>query len=153
MSASSLCRLFKQALGITPRAYADACRRRRFRAALRSGAEVLDASLDAGYGSSSRLYEDAGGHLGMTPGTYRNGGKGQRITCVVTESALGWLLLAATGLGICAVKLGDESSALMAELRREFPHAELCDADPQLRAWSESLVQYLSGRLPCRSCL
>ena len=41
---------------------------------------------------------------------------------------LGWLLVAATDKGVCAVKLGDTRDALEADLRREFPssrdHAE-----------------------------
>ncbi len=148
LSASTVNRLFKQALGVTPREYADAHRRERFRSSLRAGAGVLDAALDAGYGSTSRVYEGASRNLGMTPGQYRNGGQGQSLGYSLTETPLGWLLVAATAQGISAVKLGDDSAALVHELRTEFPKAALGEGDDSLRAWTAVLVDYLSGRLP-----
>jgi len=148
MSESTVGRLFKDALGITPREYADARRRERFRKALRTGVAVLDATYDSGYGSSSRVYEGANGHLGMTPGAYRDGGRGQRIGHTVVLTPLGHLLVAATSKGICSVKLGDDPAVLLEELRREFANAELVEGDAQLGAWTATLVDYLSGRLP-----
>jgi len=148
MSESTVGRLFKDALGITPREYGDARRRERFREALRGGAAVLDATYDSGYGSSSRVYEGANGHLGMTPRAYRDGGRGQRIGHIVALTPLGHLLVAATSKGICSVKLGDDPAVLLEELRREFAGAELVEGDAQLGAWTAILVDYLSGRLP-----
>ena len=58
-------RVFKRLMGITPRQYADACRRDRFKARLREGWDVTGAMYDAGYGSTSRLYEGSTGHLGI----------------------------------------------------------------------------------------
>ena len=43
---------------------------------LKSGRSVTTAMYDAGYGSSSRLYERTGAQLGMTPATYRKQGRG-----------------------------------------------------------------------------
>jgi AraC family transcriptional regulator of adaptative response/methylated-DNA-[protein]-cysteine methyltransferase len=150
LSVSTLNRLFGQALGVTPREYADAHRRERFRRSLRAGAGVLEAAMDAGYGSTSRVYEGANHHLGMTPGQYRNGGQGQRLGYSLTETPLGWLLVAATSQGISAVKLGDDPSALVQELRTEFPRAALGEGEDSLRAWTNVLVDYLSGGLPWR---
>jgi AraC family transcriptional regulator, regulatory protein of adaptative response / methylated-DNA-[protein]-cysteine methyltransferase len=50
-------RTFKAILGITPRAYADSCRMNQLKRNLRAGHSVTRAMYDAGYGSSSRLYE------------------------------------------------------------------------------------------------
>jgi AraC family transcriptional regulator, regulatory protein of adaptative response / methylated-DNA-[protein]-cysteine methyltransferase len=147
LSESALSRRFKEALGITPREYADSRRRERLRLALRRDRDVLDASFDAGYGSTSRVYESANGHLGMTPGTYRDGGKGKILNHAVVQTPLGYLLVAATAKGISAVKLGDEPEALLEELRREFPRAELLEAGARLLEWLSQLVDYLSGRL------
>jgi len=148
MSESTVGRLFRNALGITPREYGDARRRERFRKALRGGAGVLDATYDSGYGSSSRVYEGAHRHLGMTPKMYRDGGRGQRIGHTVVLTPMGYLLVAATSKGICSVKLGDDPAALREELRREFAHAEQVEGDTQLSVWTTALVDYLSGRLP-----
>ena len=89
-------------------------------------------AFTSGYGSSSRVYEKADRCLGMTPGAYRNGGRGQRLEFAVVQTAMGVLLLAATAKGISAVKLGDQSAPLLDELRREFVNAELVEAGPQL---------------------
>ena len=148
MSASAVSRLFKDALGVTPREYADAHRRERFRRALRAGSGVLDATLEAGYGSSSRVYEDAGTHLGMTPKTYRDSGRGQHIGYSVVRTPMGYLLVAATDRGISAVKLGDDPESLLSELRQEFANARLDEGGERLRAWTDMLVAYVSGRLP-----
>ncbi|HSR71736.1 MAG TPA: helix-turn-helix domain-containing protein, partial [Kiloniellales bacterium] len=116
-------RLFKRAIGVSPRAYADARRSRRFRDELRSGESIAGATYGAGYGSSSRVYESAGAWLGMTPASYARGGKGARIAYATIESPLGRLLVAATAKGICFVSIADGEAALDAALRAEFPKA------------------------------
>src|SRR6202046_4478250 len=64
-------RTFKAVLGITPRAYADSCRMNQLKNNLRAGHSVTRAMYDAGYSSSSRLYERTASQLGMTPDKYR----------------------------------------------------------------------------------
>ena len=54
LSPSSLRRGFLNAYGVTPRAFQASARRQAFRDALRQGANVTQATYDAGYGSSSR---------------------------------------------------------------------------------------------------
>jgi AraC family transcriptional regulator of adaptative response/methylated-DNA-[protein]-cysteine methyltransferase len=56
-------RRFKAALGITPREYADSCRLRLLKRNLQAGDNVTRAMYDAGYGSSSRLYEKTASQL------------------------------------------------------------------------------------------
>src|SRR5271154_5154420 len=78
MSPHQLERAFLGTMGITPRQYADSQRMRRLKRNLREGDNVTTALYDAGYGSSSRLYERARAHLGMTPGSYVKGGAGMK---------------------------------------------------------------------------
>src|SRR5439155_17699349 len=89
LSAAYLQRVFKRVTGITPRQYADACRLGRLKARLKERRTVTMALYEAGYGSSSRLYERAGGQLGMTPATYRHGGRATRIRYTLTDCPLG----------------------------------------------------------------
>jgi methylphosphotriester-DNA--protein-cysteine methyltransferase len=84
-SVVQLQRAFRSVLGLSPREYITACRRRRFIERLRQGARVTDAVYEAGFGSASRAYE-AIRLPGMTPATYGRGGAG---------AAIGW---ATTGL-------------------------------------------------------
>jgi AraC family transcriptional regulator, regulatory protein of adaptative response / methylated-DNA-[protein]-cysteine methyltransferase len=141
-------RVFKQVMGITPRQYADACRLEKLKANLRNGQNVTDSLYDAGYSSSSRLYEQAASQLGMTPASYRNGGPGLRIAYTVVDSPLGLLLVAATERGVCAVSLGDDAAALEDALRREYPASEIHREDGPLHGWVQPVVQRVFGQLP-----
>src|SRR5947209_3786235 len=57
LSPFYLQRKFKATLGITPREYAHTKRMDRFKASARNGSSVTEAVYEAGFGSSSRLYE------------------------------------------------------------------------------------------------
>jgi AraC family transcriptional regulator of adaptative response/methylated-DNA-[protein]-cysteine methyltransferase len=125
-------RTFRRRLGVTPREYLQSVRARMARAALRSAPSVGRAVHEAGYGSPSRLYESAGARLGMTPGAYRRGGAGESIRYATVSCSLGWLLVAATDRGVCAVSLGDAPADLDAALRAEFPRADVQRGDAAL---------------------
>ena len=102
-------RLFKAETGVTPGQYAAQVRDRRAKAALKSGASVTEAVYDAGYGSSSRFYEGADTRFGMRPRAYRDGGRGEEIRLRIGgKRTLGWVLVAVTDKGICAVEIGDD---------------------------------------------
>ena len=149
LSPWHLQRLFKRAMGVTPRDYADARRARRFRAELKRGESVAGATYGAGYGSSSRVYEDARSQLGMTPASYARGGKGARIAYAVVDSPLGRLLVAATAKGVCFVSLGDTDAALERNLRAEFPQAEEILRDEGAIAPAlDVLLRHLAGETP-----
>ena len=153
VGASRLVRVFKRETGLSPAQYARGRRLGRFKAVVRDGSNVAGAMYDAGFGSPSRLYENAESQLGMTPASYRKGGAGAVIRYIVTESELGGLLVAGTSSGVCAVKLGDDHDVLIAELAEEFPAAEISRVeftghDPEsggLRRWTEAMLEYLDG--------
>jgi AraC family transcriptional regulator of adaptative response/methylated-DNA-[protein]-cysteine methyltransferase len=67
------------------------------------------------------------------------------ITCI---SPVGWLLVASTGRGVCAVEFGDTAGALEDELRREFPAATVTRDDTALQPFVHALLEYLNGREP-----
>ncbi len=145
VSARHLLRTFKDALGVTPREYAEARRLARFKGQLKKGDSVTGALYDVGFGSSSRLYEDVQGRLGMTPATYRRGGRGMRIGYTTTDSPLGRLLVGATERGVAAVSLGDRDGALETALRAEYPEAEIHRDDAGLRSWVARVLSEVAG--------
>ncbi len=148
LSPFHLQRVFKKALGITPRNYADTLRQLRFKKALNTGDDIAFATYDAGYGSSSRLYEKSSRFLGMTPKAYKKHGKGQKIHYSVVRCPLGLLLLAATVKGICAVRIGDSKNDLVDELTNEFKNADIEETIAELSEWSQLLVDYMTGSTP-----
>jgi AraC family transcriptional regulator of adaptative response/methylated-DNA-[protein]-cysteine methyltransferase len=141
-------RAFTQVVGISPRAFAEACRLGQVKSALKNGERVTPAIYDAGYGSSSRLYERAGTALGMTPATYRKGAPGVEIDFTIADSPLGRLLLAATTRGVCRVMIGDSDRALETDLREEYPHATVRRNDRMLSARVRTLLEHLRGKSP-----
>jgi AraC family transcriptional regulator, regulatory protein of adaptative response / methylated-DNA-[protein]-cysteine methyltransferase len=145
LSPHHLQRTFRRLTGMSPREYLSRRRTERFKARLKKGDSVTTATYEAGYGSSSRLYEQADESLGMTPSTYRRGGLGTRIRFSVVGSPLGRLLVAATDRGVCAVSLGDSDRDLEAGLRAEYPRATLERADAEISDQVTAIAAHLAG--------
>src|SRR5947199_10358701 len=148
VTSHRLLRTFRRVLGISPRQYRDARRLDRFKTELRARGRVSPALYEAGYGSTSRVYERAHAQLGMTPATYGHGGAGTRIAFAVVPCALGRLLVAATARGICRISLGDDADALERGLAAEFPAATIARDDDTLRHWVAEITAHLHGRQP-----
>jgi AraC family transcriptional regulator of adaptative response/methylated-DNA-[protein]-cysteine methyltransferase len=144
----TLRRAFQQVTGLRPRDLAAALRLARFKKMLRAGKGIADALYETGYGSTSRVYESSNAQLGMTPATYRKGGKDMKIGYAVAKSSLGRVLVAATERGISAVYLGDADDKLLEELRDEYPRAELSAADGTFEKWVKEIVQQVEGNPP-----
>lgn len=136
-------RMFKRLLHVTPREYVAARHAGRLRDALQRGRSVTEAIYDAGFSSSSRVYETAGEALGMTPGTYRAGAPGQRIDYAITPCSLGSLLVAATPRGVCAIELGDSPETLRRRLGQRFPRAAVVQDDRAVKHCVEAVTRFL----------
>jgi AraC family transcriptional regulator of adaptative response/methylated-DNA-[protein]-cysteine methyltransferase len=145
MSPFHLQRTFKRLVGVSPREYQDALRVTRFKSRLRAGDTVSRATYEAGFGSSSRVYERSDRTLGMTPASYRRGGAGLVITYTVVDSPFGRLLIGATDRGVCAVALGDSDDALVSALRADFPSASLQRGDDAHRDWVDQISMHVGG--------
>jgi AraC family transcriptional regulator of adaptative response/methylated-DNA-[protein]-cysteine methyltransferase len=139
-------RTFKAVLGITPRAYADSCRLNQLKTNLRAGHSVTRAMYDAGYSSSSRLYERTATQLGMTPDKYRRGAIAAPIRYTLSDSPLGRLLIAATDKGICAIQFADSDEELVQGLKHEFPFASRRRDDSGMQTWKSDLMRQMRGQ-------
>src|SRR3954465_12108526 len=139
-------RKFKAVLGITPREYADACRLRMLKRNLQAGDSVTRAMYDAGYSSSSRLYERTASQLGMTPDKYRRGAVAAPVRYTITDSPFGRLLIAATDKGICAIQFADSDDELEHGLKHEFPFASRRRDDAGMQKWKDQLLRRLRGQ-------
>ena len=144
----ALQRGFKRVLGVTPGEFAREQRKERFRTKVRtprlaSKSPITDAVYEAGFGSSSRLYEAVDQTLGMSPTAMKAGGAGEQIRYAVSDSSLGRVLVATTARGLCAVLFADSDAEAAAELRERFPQAVLRRDDKGLG----EAVTFVLGRL------
>ena len=149
LSPYHLQRKFKELVGLTPAQYIRARKSERLKDELKRGETVSRATFGAGYGSSSRVYDDASARLGMTPATYRRGGAGTQIDYVIADTSLGTLLVGATDRGVCAVTLGDSAESLEAALEGEYPAAALkrvAASTSALGVWVEEIVDSIDGQ-------
>ena len=150
VSPDALRRAFVRKLGVTPRKYADTLRHERLREELRDGNDVASALFTAGYGSTSRLYEAAHEHLGMTPASYRAGGAGTTVLFTVADTSLGSLLVAVTDRGLCKIDLADDARSVEESLHHEFHAADIRREDDALAPIVDDVVDRIDGRVPTR---
>lgn len=169
VSRLTLLRGFRRVLGVSPGEYARTQRVTRFKDALRPvksaspaspsasvsvrsqgtpvpSKRVTDALYDAGFNSSSRLYETSTQTLGMTPRTLRAGGAGLVIRYTTAASPLGRMLVAATPNGICAIAFGSGDAELIADLRTRFDKAQLTPAKGNT-GWLADAVAFVLAQL------
>ena len=125
LSPTHLQRRFRATFGLSPAEFRAQRKLAALKRELRESSDVTRAVFEAGYGSSSRVYEDGAARLGMAPGAYRKGGEGLQIRWTLLDTALGLALVAATDRGLCSIALGEDAAALEAGLRAEFPKAQL----------------------------
>ncbi len=144
----ALQRGFKRVLGVTPGEFAREQRKERFRDKVRKPRlTVTDAVYEAGFGSSSRLYEDVDQTLGMSPTAMKAGGAGETIHYTTAESPLGLILVATTSRGLCAVLFADNSALAAADLRERFPQAVLRHETAAAGSPMAEAVRYVLGTL------
>jgi len=138
-------RLFKRIVGISPRQYFEEKRAGRMRANLQSGHSITEVVYDSGYGSNSRFYSQAADILGMAPSLYRKGGAGLRLRYSILKTHLGWVLVASSERGICAIDFGDSPATLEEALVRRFPAAKITKDDADFTAWIEKVAAFLES--------
>lgn len=145
-------RKFKAMFGVSPKEFQNAIRIQRFKQSLKDGTSITDAIFAAGFGSSSRIYEQVNQKLGMTPSAYRDGGKDLTIAFAIRHTLFGQMIMAATERGVCFVHFADNITQLLQALHNEFPRSELVPTpehmSSELDLWITALEAHLSGKGP-----
>jgi AraC family transcriptional regulator of adaptative response/methylated-DNA-[protein]-cysteine methyltransferase len=136
-------RVFKQALGVTPKAFAMAQRNRRMRESLTESSSVTEAIYAAGFKSNGRFYANSSEVLGMTPTDFRSGASGQHIRYAVGNSSLGLVLVAASEKGVCAIFFGDDPGDLRRDLERQFPRGKLIAGDADFESLTKTVIAFV----------
>jgi AraC family transcriptional regulator, regulatory protein of adaptative response / methylated-DNA-[protein]-cysteine methyltransferase len=147
MSPFHMQRIFKRAMGVSPRQYLEQYRFTNFKAKLPSKS-VTDAVYEAGFGSASRVYDSARARLGMSPKEYATGASGELIRYTVISTVLGRVLLAASQSGICAVQFveSEETNSLETQLRGEFRLARFTRDDDGLQRFERAVQDAAKGQ-------
>jgi AraC family transcriptional regulator of adaptative response/methylated-DNA-[protein]-cysteine methyltransferase len=115
MSRFHFHRVFKIVMGVTPRAYANACSAQRLQDELPQHGASLGASPDLN-AKSSQVIDG-------TVTKSRSTGIGEPIRVAFGLCSLGSILIASTDKGICAIQLGDDPHSLIRDLQDSFPKA------------------------------
>lgn len=71
-----------------------------------------------------------------------------KLGYTIAKSPLGKVLVAATDRGISAVYLGEGETALVGELRKEYPRANIVAAPDGYQRWVKEIVQRTEGKAP-----
>jgi len=152
LSAAYLQNIFKACVGVSPKQFQDAIRQQRFKGYLKQGQSVTDAIFESGYGSVSRIYDKAVRGLGMTPSQYKLGAANECIYYTSGKTAVGFLMIAATDVGVCFAMFGKNQRELIENLRQEFPHATLqssmANQSEPLQNWFDAINVHLSEGSP-----
>lgn len=136
-------RIFKSVTGLTPKAFQQAVQAKRIATSLQSAPSITDAIYDAGFNSAGRFYDSAHTLLGMQPARFREGGRGECIRYEIVSCALGWVIVAATRKGVCAIEFGDEAQTLSVHIRERFHQAQFEEADAEFKRWVAQVIRYL----------
>lgn len=145
LSATHLQKLFKEIIGVSPKKYAEIKRLDKFKTEIKKGNDVTNSMYEAGFNSSSRLYENVSEKLGMTPKTYAQKGRNMRINYTIADCDLGKLLIARTEKGVCAVTFGDDEKTLKENLLNEYKSAEIIENNSNLKDYLEAILANLEG--------
>lgn len=144
VSSGHLQKTFKTMIGLSPKEVLDMIRIEDFKRNVRK-TDVTTSLYESGFGSSRSLYEKAGEKLGMTPATYKKGGKNMKINFTIVDSRFGKLMVAATDKGICSVSFGDAEAELKSELEHEFFAASIENDGAKLNDSVTAILKSLDG--------
>lgn len=116
-------RLFCRWAGTTPKRFLQALTLERGKYLLREPQSLLDVSHELGLSSSSRLYDHFVQLDAVTPGEYRDKGRGLTIDYGVHSTPFGEVFIAMTPRGICRLGFTDHTGAdeLIGVLAEDWP--------------------------------
>ena len=118
-------RLFTSWAGITPKDFLQCLTLTHAKGLLRNGKSVLDAALDTGLSSPSRLHDLCVTLEAASPGEVKSGGEGWTIAVGFADSPFGICLIGESPRGICHISFveSNQEDAALAEVEACWPQA------------------------------
>lgn len=127
LSKYHLQRVFQDWAGITPKQFLQYLTVEHSKSLLRLGKSTLETSYETGLSGNGRLHDLFIKCEAVSPGEFKNKGKGILIHWAVIQTVFGETLIAETSKGICKVSFLDTDSNPLEELLLDFPHADLAN--------------------------
>jgi AraC family transcriptional regulator, regulatory protein of adaptative response / methylated-DNA-[protein]-cysteine methyltransferase len=126
ITATELHHLFRRWAGLTPKSFVAALTLDHARRMLRDSASVLDTSYEVGLSGPGRLHDLFVTHEAMSPGEWKSGGEGLRVTYGFHPSPFGAALIMTTARGLAGLAFADpgEETAVLADMRARWPRAQ-----------------------------
>ncbi|MCB8994181.1 MAG: methylated-DNA--[protein]-cysteine S-methyltransferase [Bacteroidales bacterium] len=117
-------KIFKDWAGVSPKKFLQFISIEHAKKLLKTKQSVFDASHNTGLSGTSRLHDLFITIEGMTPGEYRNGGKGLTISWEIYPSPFGETIIASTEKGICYMAFTEDKARSFENLQGFLPGAE-----------------------------
>ena len=125
--------LFRRWAGLTPKAFLQALTLDSARKLLRDSASVLDASYEVGLSGPGRLHDLFVTHEAMSPGEWKAGGEGVRMSYGFHPSPFGLAIVMANERGLAGLGFGDagEEKAMLDDMMQRWPKAAYAENSAQ----------------------
>ena len=140
-------RMFQRLAGISPKRFLQFLTLGEARALLLESRSVLEASLELGLSSPSRLHDLFLTLERMTPGQFKDRAQGLTLTWAALATPFGPGFLAALEGRLCALSFldGDDPAPALAELQERWPRARFQEDPAALLPLQEALWSRLGG--------
>ncbi|MCP2679616.1 bifunctional helix-turn-helix domain-containing protein/methylated-DNA--[protein]-cysteine S-methyltransferase [Maricaulaceae bacterium NA33B04] len=140
-------RVFTRWTGASPKRMIHALTHASARSLLVDGASVLDAALETGLSSPSRLHDVFIAEEAVTPGEAKSGGEGLVLKAgtAATPFGMGVFLIAPRGLSALAFADEGEEEEALADLTRRFPEARVETDDALAADWAGRVFEARPG--------
>lgn len=132
MSPSHFYRVFQDMTGVTPKKFLQYLNLKSAKQAFQKpSATLFDAAYQTGLSGTGRLHDLFVKIEGMTPGEYKEGGKGLQIYYAFYDTLFGKILIASTTKGVCYIGFDDVRTNVLEELHLHFPNAQYMEAEDE----------------------
>lgn len=139
-------RLFTRWAGISPKRFLQFLTKENAKRLLTHSANLLDATYETGLSGPGRLHDLFIKCEAVTPGEYKNRGRGMQIVYGFHSTPFGDCLLALTERGICFLAfIDDDREFSLDELRREWANANLQEDPARTKAVVEQIFAPQQG--------
>ena len=142
-------RIFSRWVGLSPKKYVGALAHSAAREAMDEGANIMDASFEAGLSGPGRLHDLFIAHEAVTPGQAKARGAGLSFIwgAAPTPFGPGVFLIAPRGLSALAFADPDLETALD-DLQARYPAAEYVRNDDEALRWANRIFFESGGPIP-----